>query len=225
MYNASFRFNAKYTDVLYPRIALAVFEMVLTGKWAEGNPEQAIDMILHDWLNNLKNRNDYIERLRSTLQEDRHIMECTILRLNYAALLVEDFDMITIHTGRQRALPFTSLAEHVQTEYGLAYAGKNASEMTLDEIEDQANNFYKYKKVIKQRKIGVPDEKRAYIKNKILELGFVFIEDLNLVYSRLNQYLHGNYETSIIARLAYLAVMNGDDLRSGNVPRLPHIYD
>jgi hypothetical protein len=222
LYDQSFKYNARYADSLYPRIALAVYDMVLTGRWIEGNPEQAVDIILHDWLNHQKDRDDYIKRLKSALQEDKRIMECTVLRLNYAALLVEDLDTIIIHTNRQMELPFTRLSEHVQTEFGLAYTGKNASEMKLDEIEEQANNFYKSKQVIKQRKIGVSADKRSYIKNKIIELDFTFIEDLNLVYSRLNQYLYDDYETSIIARLAYLVIMSGDDLRSGNELRLPH---
>jgi hypothetical protein len=139
---------------------------------------------------------------------DDKIRDCAVLRLNYAALLEEGVDTITICTGQRKELSCQDGPDMVVDEEGQQiYAGKSPSEFSLAEIDKKSDEFYINKRVIQENPYGLPEDKRAYIAEKICELGCEFIDDREIVYERLRGILYQDYEVAIVGRLIYLLVM------------------
>lgn len=200
--------TTRYDDVLYPRSLLTIYESTMKGEFMGGNPEQLADSILKDFIDKITDKSGYIFKLRQAMLVDDRIRDCAVMRLNYAALLEEVIDTIAIHSVVKGRLPCTNPDEIVPDEDGSpVFTGKSPSEMKLAEIEKGSNDFYAQKRVIKQEKLGLPENKRAYIATKVRELGCELILDKEIVYNKLNQYLNDDYEVSIVARIIYLFVM------------------
>lgn len=205
------KFITRFGGILYPKAVLAAYDRVLTGRWNvySGNPELLIDELLKEFVDSIGNKNDYIVSLKEALTDDM-IKNCLALRLTYAALLEKTVDEIAIHTIRRSTLLCQDqLINAIIESGGKVYTGKNPSEMDDDEISKKADEFYSNKEVISQSTTGFSLDKRQRLAQMISDLGFEFLDDKEVIYNELQNY-RDDYETMLVARLAFLLLTKDD---------------
>ena len=208
------KFSSRFGDVIYPKSILAAYDRVMTGRWnvfEHGNPEAAIDFMIKKHIDSITNKTEYMGMLKTALMDDK-IKTCLVLRLTYAALMEESVDQIIVHRTRKAALTCENTDEMIVSEEdGLIYVGDSPIDMDNEVIDKKAEEFYAEKEVVSETIHGLPLSKREKLAQKVVDLGYEFIQDREAVYSELKLYAT-DYETSLVARLAFLLLTKDDNI-------------
>lgn len=203
-------YNPKHGDDLYPLEVLGVYHIVLDDipAWWNftkyGNPENFIDNQIIEWANKT-DLAAFALKIREVLQSDELVRTAFQLRMNYAWLLKEEIDTIHIATKRAGYLAFTDMLDSEGN-----YIGDLQSSIDLDDedLDKLADDFYKNKKKINEKKVGTPVEIRNRIKQVMDSAGIEMNLDVNQVYNELKKFNSTNHEAGLIGRIAYLIFIN-----------------
>ncbi len=207
------KFDSKFGDILYPKAVLAAYDRVVSGQWDiwDGNPEPIIDNMLKEFMESVGNRTEYLGILKTALMDEK-TKTCLVLRLTYAALMEESVEEISVHTVRRSALTCQDANQLIQSkDDGMIYVGDSPLNMEESELDKKANEFYSQKNIISQKTTGIEFSKREKLAQKVVDLGFEFIQDQNLIYNEM-QYYKNDYEVSLVARLAFLLLLKDDNI-------------
>lgn len=205
-------FDCRFGGAIYPKSVLAAYDRVMTGRWNidHGNPEKVIDDLLKSFMDSVPNKLEYLGMLKTALMDDK-IKTCLVLRLTYAALLEKSTDEIVVHTNKRASLTCQDQLVTDPTDDSVIYIGDSPVDMEADEINRRADEFYAQKTVVSQSVSGIELDKREKLAQKVVDLGFEFVNDRELVYSELMYYAN-DYETALVARLAFLLLTKDDNI-------------
>lgn len=204
------KFVSKFGNVLYPKSVLAAYDWVMTGNWniSDGSPEPAIDLLLKEFVDSISDKAEYFRNLKTALS-DTKIRTCLALRLTYAALLEQTVDEVSIHTHRKSALLCQDKMIATKND-GMIYVGDSPIDMKDDDLFRRAEDFYSTKKIVSQSISGLELSKRQKLAQMVIDLGFEFVQDSELVYNEIQHYAN-DYETALVARLAFLLLTKDND--------------
>jgi hypothetical protein len=209
--------DPKYGDKLYPLEVLGVYNLVLNERHMDvvtlvGMPENYIDNAIKNWVITI-DKSRFANRLERVLDQDIDIRETFLLRLNYAFLLEEEEESIVIYRGCQQKLLFGE----VDVEGNYIGDLESAGDLTDEDLDERAANFYSSQEKIFSRLIGTPMSTRAKIKQCLDLMGYVINFDVDEVYHNLNKANKSHFEAGLVARVAYLVFLSED---SSSLPSL-----
>ena len=201
-------YNPIMGDKLYPLEVLGVYHLVQFnhGKWSSmfhGNPETFIDDLILDWMKTC-DINKFKNRLERCLYKNDKVKNLFLIRMNYAYLLEEGKDSISIHRGKHKKLEWYKAVDDLEVTHG----NHNSSIDLIknkEELERLAENFYDNIEEIKSTKTGTNNRIRQAIFAMLSNYGYDIDYDLDAVYKELNKLNRDNLEEGLIARIAYLA--------------------
>lgn len=195
-------------DKLYPLEVLGAYHVVLGSalKWdftKHGNPEQFIDNLITDWMSKC-DKNRFRNRLERCISQDKVVSDIFLLRMNYAYLLEEGKDVISIHRGRTRDIERYGAKDEIGNVYGTE---SSALDLIKDKnrLDDIADSFYDTVEEISSRNTGTKTSIRNAIHAALLDYGYDINYNLDEVYHKLNEMNKNNVEKGLIGRIAYLA--------------------
>lgn len=204
--------NPKHGDKLYPLETLGVYHVVQSGNmmmwdFSMGNPEKFIDDRIVEFMNQV-DVNRFKNRLERELEQNPLIKEGFRIRLNYAYLLEEGTDDIQVKTSKKQELLF---CDGLDAEGNYTGTLESAQDLTNEDLDEMANEFYSNSETIEETKTGTPNTVRLRIKQLMDEAGMVMIEDLDSVYDEVRKFGQDNLEESLITRIAYLVFVSEID--------------
>lgn len=202
------KLNPNHGDKLYPLEVLGAYKIVNDSPLAwnfelGGNPEVFVDSQITKWMATC-DRNRFKNRLERCINQDNNIKRMFLLRLNYAYLMEQGKDEITIHRGRTVNLEWYGAVD----EFGVVHGAEGSSVELLkniDKLDEIANSFYSNKQILQSKATGIPLTTRQQIKMLLDGYGYSVEEDLDKVYYQLNELNKKHLEDGLVARIAYLA--------------------
>jgi len=202
------RCDPKHGDKLYPLEVLGSYYIMhndgpLSWNFSLGNPEYFADIKITNWL---RDNGDYRfkNRLERCLNQNDSIREIFLLRLNYAYLLEEGKDSISIHRNKTRNLEGYKSIDEIGNVYGNE---DSAIDLIKDsqKLDDYANSFYDSIEEIHSCNTGTNINLRNIIHTMLLKYGYDISDNLDEVYRKLRDNNKRYLEEGLIARIGYLA--------------------
>ncbi len=198
--------------VLYPKFMLSVYYRVHLNRWSfelGGNPESFIDQHLGDWIRKLPHKDLYLELLNNSLKLDKDLFNLLCLRMNYALVIGKEAISgdIKIFKNKSGHLLFHEKTKVIGEE--TVYDGDlESAKLKDEEIEEWANKFYSNSSIISQSKSGLPEHILFKINEMLNSYGYKINEDREEVYRELNRLNKIHIESGLVARVAFLVLIN-----------------